>query len=59
MYLQILFFCPPHSTLMMSTKYKFADAQGIYFVSFAVVGWIDVFSRKIYRDIFLESLVYC
>jgi len=29
----------------MSTKYKFLDPEGIYFVSFATVGWADVFTR--------------
>lgn len=43
----------------MSTKYKFNNQAGIYFVSFAVIGWIDVFTRQVYRDLFLESLVYC
>ena len=31
----------------------------MYFLSFAVVGWIDVFTRKIYRDILVETLKYC
>ncbi|MRX47909.1 REP-associated tyrosine transposase [Pedobacter puniceum] len=43
----------------MSSKYKFNNPEGIYFVPFAVVGWIDVFTRQVYRDLFLESLVYC
>lgn len=43
----------------MSTKYKFRNPEATYFVSFATVGWIDVFSRQIYRDLFLESLSYC
>jgi len=43
----------------MSIKYKFNDPAGIYFVSFAVVGWIDVFTRAVYRDLLLESLTYC
>jgi REP element-mobilizing transposase RayT len=42
----------------MSTKYKFSNPDRIYFVSFATIGWIDVFTRQIYRDVFLESLVY-
>ncbi len=25
----------------MSTKYKFRYPEGIYFVSFATVGWVD------------------
>nr|MBC7614363.1 hypothetical protein [Pseudopedobacter sp.] len=43
----------------MSTKYKFNNNAGIYFVSFAIVGWIDVFTRQVYSDLFLESLTYC
>jgi len=45
--------------LCMSTKYKFNDDSKLYFVSFATVYWIDVFSRKLYRDLFIESLKYC
>ena len=43
----------------MSTKYKFKDDEKIYFVSFAVVDWIDIFVRTEYRDIFTDSLKYC
>jgi REP element-mobilizing transposase RayT len=43
----------------MSSKYKFNNLEGIYFVSFAVSGWLDIFTRQAYRDLFLESLVYC
>ena len=43
----------------MSSKYKFQDQRKLYFVSFSVVNWIDVFTRKYYRDIFLESLRFC
>ncbi|MBI0397949.1 transposase [Cyclobacterium marinum] len=30
-----------------------------YFLTFQVVGWADVFSRKVYRDFILENLAYC
>ena len=30
----------------MSRNYKFKNPEGVYFVSFAVVEWIDVFTRK-------------
>ncbi len=40
----------------MSTKYKFLDPEGIYFVNFATVGWVDVFTRIAYKGIFVESL---
>ena len=43
----------------MSRKYKFYNKEGLYFVSFATVYWIDVFVRQIYCDIFVESLNYC
>jgi len=28
----------------MSTKYKFNDQDKLYFVSFAVINWIDLFA---------------
>jgi putative transposase len=43
----------------MSTKYKFQDQTKPYFVSFAVVYWIDVFIRKEYRNILLDCLQHC
>ena len=43
----------------MSRKYKFNDPDELYFVSFAIVCWIDVFIRSEYRDILLESWKYC
>lgn len=29
----------------MSRKYKFGEKSGAYFISFATVSWIDVFTR--------------
>ncbi|HEY9113898.1 MAG TPA: transposase [Bacteroidales bacterium] len=43
----------------MSRNYKFHNAEGTYFVSFAVVDWIDVFTRNEYKDILLEALSFC
>jgi putative transposase len=43
----------------MSRKYKFHNTAGLYFVSFAVVNWIDVFVRPLYNETLLESLNYC
>lgn len=43
----------------MSRKYKFGDKEGAYFISFAVVYWIDVFTRAIYFDCMIKSLDYC
>jgi REP element-mobilizing transposase RayT len=43
----------------MSRNYKFHNPKGLYFVSFAVVEWLEVFSRNEYKDILVESLSYC
>jgi len=43
----------------MSRKYKFHNSEAAYFVSFAVVAWLDVFTRNEYKDILIDSLQYC
>jgi len=43
----------------MSTGYQIYDQSGLYFLTFTVVDWVDIFTRKIYRDIFIDSLKYC
>lgn len=43
----------------MSRKYKFLNKEGLYFVSFATVNWIDVFVRQEYNEIIVDSLNYC
>jgi len=43
----------------MSRKYKFGDSSEPYFISFAVVNWIDLFIRKEYKDIVLASWKFC
>lgn len=43
----------------MSRNYKFHNPEGLYFISFAVVGWLDVFIRNEYKDLFLESVRFC
>jgi REP element-mobilizing transposase RayT len=40
----------------MSRNYKFKNPEGVYFVSFAVVNWVDVFTRNEYKDIVLDSI---
>ncbi len=39
--------------------YPIRDQQGLYFLSFTVVEWLDVFTRPLYKDIVVESLRYC
>ena len=43
----------------MSHKYKFHNPGGVYFVSFAVQAWVDVFTRNEYKNILIENLAYC
>jgi putative transposase len=43
----------------MSTKYTVKDQNALYFLTFTIVGLVDVFSRKVYRDIMIASLKYC
>jgi REP element-mobilizing transposase RayT len=43
----------------MSRNYKFHNPEVVYFISFAVVEWLDVFSRIEYKNILLDSLQYC
>ncbi len=42
----------------MSTGYQISDQEGIYYMTFQIVDWIDIFSRQIYRDIIINSLKY-
>ncbi len=43
----------------MSRTYKFANPEGLYYITFATVAWIDVFTRRQYKDILIESLSFC
>lgn len=43
----------------MSRKYKFYNTSGAYFVSFATVYWIDVFTRELYFKVLCDSIDYC
>lgn len=43
----------------MSRKYKIRDQNYPHFVSFAVVHWIDLFTRSAYRQILIDSLKFC
>lgn len=45
--------------VFMSRNYKFHNSEGMYFVSFAVVEWLDVLTGNEYKNILLDSLKYC
>ena len=38
--------------------YRITNQQGIHFVTFTTVGWVDVFTRKECKDIIIEALKY-
>lgn len=43
----------------MPFEYRVKDQGAIYFVTFTVHQWVDVFTRKDYVDRLLDSLSYC
>jgi REP element-mobilizing transposase RayT len=43
----------------MCRKYNFRDQLKLHFVSFAVVNWIDLFTRPEYNKVLLSSLRFC
>jgi REP element-mobilizing transposase RayT len=43
----------------MSRNYKFHNPKGLYFVSFAVIDWLDVFTNDKYKHLLLDSLSFC
>lgn len=43
----------------MSRSYKFHNPEGWYFVSFATVFWLSVFTRRLYKDCIVKHLKFC
>jgi REP element-mobilizing transposase RayT len=43
----------------MPYEYRVKDQYGLYFITNTVHQWVDVFTRKEYVDILLESLCFC
>ena len=48
-----------NKTKNMSTGYKIQKDDSAYYVTFQIVGWVDLFTRQVYRDIVIDSLKYC
>ena len=40
----------------MSTKYRIRDNQQPHFLTLTIIQWADIFSRSVYKDIFIHSL---
>lgn len=43
----------------MSSRYVIKDQNAAHYLTITIVGWIDIFTRKMYRDIVIGSLKYC
>lgn len=43
----------------MGNKYSISNKDSAYYITFATVGWVDVFTRKVYCDMIIENLRYC
>jgi putative transposase len=44
---------------MKDDGYKIRDQHAVHFITFAVVEWVDVFTRRTYSDIVIQSIFYC
>ena len=43
----------------MSTGYQIQEQDELHYVTFQVIDWVDIFTRKVYRDIVIENLRFC
>lgn len=43
----------------MRDRYTVEDQEATYFITMTVVHWIDLFTRREYKDIVVNSLNYC
>lgn len=46
-------------SVMSGDRYFITDQQAIYYLTFTVVEWVDVFTRKEYKYIITDALNYC
>lgn len=44
---------------MASTAYHIKNENEMYFVTLTIVDWADIFTRKAYREIVIDSLKFC
>jgi REP element-mobilizing transposase RayT len=43
----------------MSRQYKFHNQESLYFITYTVVNWIDLFTRNEYKNTLLKCWKYC
>jgi hypothetical protein len=44
---------------MAGDRYRIGNQNDIYFLTITVVDWVDLFTRKEYAIIVIDSLKYC
>jgi putative transposase len=44
---------------MTGDRYFIRDQQAVYFLTFTIVRWLDVFTRPIYKEVIVDALNYC
>lgn len=47
------------SGVMGSGGYKIRNKEAMHFLTWAVVEWVDVFTRPLYKNIFVDSVKHC
>lgn len=43
----------------MANGYQIRNQESIYFMTFQIVDWVDIFTRLDYKEIVIESFQYC
>jgi len=41
------------------SEYRKTSPEDLYFLTLTVEGWVDVFTRKEYRDVLVTNLAHC
>lgn len=44
---------------MSGDRYTIKNSQATHFVTFVIVGWVDLFIRPVYKNIIVDALNYC
>jgi REP element-mobilizing transposase RayT len=42
----------------MSTGYQITEQNALHFLTFTIVDWVDLFTRKVYRDIVIDAFSF-
>jgi REP element-mobilizing transposase RayT len=43
----------------VSRNYNIHDQDYLHYITYTTVGWVDVFTRPVYKDILVERLRFC